>query len=100
MFNVRAFLLQEVPSSFLEKHGIQLQHHVKLQGIREDSPIRTVTCSENVLKDDEDSSKPGALWLGWGDFVRENGLCAGQELAFTLTSESFFVVREVPGIDV
>jgi hypothetical protein len=75
-------------------HGIKLQHHVKLQGIRIDSPIRTVTCTEIVLRDGEHSIRP-ALWLGWGDFVRENALRAGQELAFTLTSESFFVIREV-----
>lgn len=82
--------MQEVPSSFVITHGIQLQAaHVHLQGIREESLVRPVTTC--FLS--EFSANPH-LCLGWGDFVRENSLRAGQELVFTLAAESFFVVRE------
>lgn len=92
---ILAFLIQDVPLSFVEKHGIQLQPHVKLQGIREESPFRTITCSYNMLQDSEERSRTPLLLLGCGDFVRDNALLAGQELLFTLTAESFSSVREV-----
>jgi len=73
--------------------------HVQLQGIQEESPIRTVTCSFKITQQDmeEYATRASSLSLGWGDFVRENGLRAGQELTFTLAAASFFVVREVCG---
>ncbi|KAG0587986.1 hypothetical protein KC19_2G206900 [Ceratodon purpureus] len=85
----------DVPRSFVRKHNIQLQPHVKLQGIRGDSPFRVVTCTYNMLQDSEERSSSPPLSLGWGDFVRDNALQAGQQLVFTLVSESFFVIREV-----
>ena len=87
--------MQDVPRSFVRKHNIQLQPHVKLQGIRGDSPFRVVTCTYNMLQDSEERSSSPPLSLGWGDFVRDNALQAGQQLVFTLVSESFFVIREV-----
>jgi len=74
-------------------------HVVQLQGIQAESPIRTVTCAFKITQQDMEesatSTRASSLSLGWGDFVRENGLRAGQELAFTLAAASFFVVREV-----
>lgn len=90
-----AFLVQDVPLSFVREHGVQLQTHVKLQGTREESPFRTVTCTYNMLQDSEERSKRPPLSLGWGDFVRDNALQADQELVFTLASDSVFLVREV-----
>ena len=90
--------MQDVPFSFVKKHDIQLQPHVKLQGTREDSPFRIVTCSYNMLQDSEERSKRPPLSLGWGDFVRDNALKVGQQLVFTLVSESYFVIKEVSEI--
>ena len=56
-----------------------------------------MTCSYDTLQDGERSTRL-PLSLGWGDFVRDNTLQAGQELVFTLASESFFIIREVSEI--
>ncbi|KAG0598964.1 hypothetical protein M758_12G115900 [Ceratodon purpureus] len=86
----------EVPSSFLRAHAIQLEAaHVRLQGICEESPVRAVTANSRRPMHNPDGEP--ILYLGWGDFVRENVLRAGQELVFTLAAESFFEVREVRG---
>ncbi|KAG0588000.1 hypothetical protein KC19_2G207700 [Ceratodon purpureus] len=86
----------EVPSSFLRAHAIQLEAaHVRLQGICEDSPVRPALASSHRPMHNP-NGKP-LMRLGWGDFVRENVLRAGQELVFTLVAESFFEVREVRG---
>ncbi|KAG0627027.1 hypothetical protein M758_2G168800 [Ceratodon purpureus] len=86
-----------IPLTFAKRHGIRLQAHVKLQGTREGSSHRIVTCSYDIMQDGDRSSKV-PLSLGWGDFVRDNALQAGHELVFTLASESFFVIREVSEI--
>ena len=85
--------VQEVPARFVNAHGMaeQLQDVVELQGVHQESPVRTVACQwtrhENRMR----------LYFttGWSEFAKENGLKVGQELEFTLTSESFFVVRVV-----
>ena len=91
-------IMQDVPLYFVKKHNIQLQPHVKLQGSQEESPFQTVTCTYNMLQDSEERSTRPPLSLGWGDFVRDNALQVGQQLVFTLVSESFFVIREVSEI--
>lgn len=81
-------MTQEIPVEFWKKYGNRLRFRVKLQGVREESPIRTVVCSESV-------NECGRLYLrtGWRDFAAENNLEVGQWLLFTLTGDSFFVVR-------
>lgn len=90
--------MQNVPLAFVKKHSIRLNAHVKLQGTRDGSPSRIVTCSYDMLQDGDSCSTKVPLSLGWGDFVRDNSLQAGQELVFTLATDSFFVVKEVAEI--
>ena len=80
-------IVQEIPAKFARTHGRRLETVVKLQGIYKESPVCTVTCiwetaTRLYLKD------------GWKKFGDENMLEVEQELEFTLTSDSFFVVRE------
>jgi hypothetical protein len=84
--------VQEIPTEFWKKYSTRLRPSVKLQGIHEESPMRTVACSP-CLQD----NRYWRLQLkdGWGDFAIENNLAVGQELQFTLAGDSFFVVRRV-----
>ncbi|KAG0618121.1 hypothetical protein M758_4G040900 [Ceratodon purpureus] len=84
----------EVPASFVRTHEMQFQDAVELQGIHQESPVRTVTC--HWVRSGEQQLR---LYFkgGWRNFAKENGLIKGQELQFSLTSKSFFVVRVVCG---
>jgi hypothetical protein len=77
---------------FCKTYGSRLHSLIKLQGIQEESQERTVAClpSWNV-------GKQARLYLraGWSDFAAENNLKVGQVIVFTLTADSFFVVRGV-----
>ncbi|KAG0578706.1 hypothetical protein KC19_4G044100 [Ceratodon purpureus] len=83
----------EVPASFVKTHGMKLnQAEVKVQGIHHESPVRIVRLS---WKEQFEAATRLFLRAGWSNFMKENGLHKGQELRFTLTAASFFVVREV-----
>ncbi|KAG0588110.1 hypothetical protein KC19_2G216600 [Ceratodon purpureus] len=77
----------EFPCHFTRTWGNELQTHIKLQGIYEGSAERIVACS--WINDKQ------RLFLtdGWREFQAENDLEAGLVLGFTLTGNSFFVVR-------
>jgi hypothetical protein len=84
--------VQEIPTEFWKTYGTRLRPFVELQGIREESPVRTVACSPCL--------QGNRYWRvqlkdGWRDFAIENNLEVGQELQFTLAGDSFFVVRRV-----
>ncbi|KAG0588314.1 hypothetical protein KC19_2G233600 [Ceratodon purpureus] len=80
----------EVPAEFWKAYGSRLGSVVKLQGIREESQVRTMDCSRKY------GMQPRIfLRSGWSEFATENNLEVGQELLFTLTADSYFVVREL-----
>lgn len=83
-------LMQEIPVVFWRTYGSRLHSLVKLQGTREDSQVRTVACLP-ILQGDQ----TWRLYLraGWRDFTDANNLEVGQVLEFTLTADSFFLVR-------
>jgi hypothetical protein len=82
--------MQEIPLGFWKKYGSRLHSDVQLQGIHEDSPVRTMACLAT-----RGIHVRHFLRGKWKDFVNENNLEVGQELLFALTADSFFVVREV-----
>jgi hypothetical protein len=67
---------------------------VKLQEIHERCPMRIVVCEWRF---DGKSSSRLCLTDGWREFGDENGLEVGQELLFTLTADSYLVVRANSG---
>lgn len=83
-------LFQEIPQKFAMTHGKQLRPFVKLQGFTEGSPVCVVSCKFNEQR------RQTRLYLrsGWSTFVSDNNLRLGQVLEFTLTGNSFFVVKE------
>jgi hypothetical protein len=82
--------VQEIPLGFYKVYGSRLHSDVQLQGIHEDSPVRTMACLETC-------GNPVRHFLRaeWRDFAKENNLEVGQKLSFVLTADSFFSVREV-----
>ena len=86
--------MQEVTAWFVNAHGMaeQLRDVVELQGIHQESLVRTVAC--HWTRRDEDTMRL-YFTTDWREFAKENGLKVGQELEFTLSSQSFFVVRVV-----
>lgn len=84
-----SYLAQEIPARFMRMHHTRLGTRVKLQGIQDVSPVCTVACSFI-----NDRGRPRLYFRnGWSDFVKNNFLRVGQRLVFTLTADSFFVVR-------
>lgn len=84
-------ILQEIPGPFWKTYSKNLWPKVKLQGIWEESAVRTVTCSVTSYE----GQIRVFLRTGWKGFSKENNLEVGQELLFTLVGDSFFTVREV-----
>jgi len=82
-------VVQEIPGGFCRKYGNRIRTVVKLQGIHEQSPERTMTCYTSFGMDIRHRVKKG-----WAAFIAENHLHEGQQLLFTLSADSFFVVRE------
>ena len=85
-------IVQEVPADFTRKHGGRLRTIVTLEGISQETRACTVACSWGQ----DSRSKIPRLHLkyGWTEFWDANGLEVGQELEFTLVSDSCFVVRD------
>ena len=83
-------VMQEIPVVFWRTYGSRLHSLVKLQGIRKESQVQTVACLP-ILQGDQ----TWRLYLraGWRDFADANKLEVGQVLEFTLTADSFFIVR-------
>ena len=82
--------MQEIPLGFYKVYGSRLHSDVQLQGIHEDSPVRTMACLAT-----RGNQMRHFLRGKWKDFADENNLEVGQGLLFALTADSFFVVREV-----
>lgn len=88
---------QEFPVKFVGTYGERFQPSVQLQGVYEESPVHLVACRRYKGRDAKQNPilRLGIKEHDWCAFVKENNLQKGQVLQFSLTADSFFVVRKV-----
>ena len=77
--------MQHLPSSFVKSHAKRLGTSLTLEGPSTDS--WTVVVKGSVSQ--------GAinLGLGWANFVKDHHLQPGDQLLFTLTGDSYFIIE-------
>jgi hypothetical protein len=84
--------MQEFPQWFVRTHGMHFRPHFRVQGVHEDSPIYNMN---SMVPKGWDGQRLGFQNKHWNAFVEDNELKKGQQLQFSLTGDSYFVVRKV-----
>jgi len=89
--------MQEFPIKFASIYSEYFQPTIQLQGVYEESPVYLVACRRYKGRDAKQNAilRLGIKEHDWCAFVKENKLQKGQELQFSLTADSYFVVRKV-----